>query len=242
MQDFSRATIFLTLFYPLLHRFFPSTLFSFGVVLHYRLYPTIEPRGPPIGSIKLHYSFDNTTLVASLNLLIHLFSNNRINPNIVKSGLRIAWRPEGKITFNNMALTTFLVNFSVKENKIKVMEKDPWFVKGNHVILKEWNSYIPFENVIFNETFFWIQAHSLPPKCINLKNVEAMGNVASRFLGTDLSSNPIRKWKKFLRIRVSINVQHDVHVVSSKKRIRMKKCGFPLNMNDGLNFVISVGS
>lgn len=107
-----------------------------------------------------------------------------------------------------MALNTFLVSFSLRKDKTRVQANSPMSVKGSHVILKEWDPNTPFEKVTFNESPFWIQVHSLPPNCINLKNAEAMGNLIGRFLASDFDDKPQKKWKKFLRIKVAINVHH----------------------------------
>lgn len=94
--------------------------------------------------------------------------------------------------------------------KQKVVEKGPWTIKGNYVILEEWDTNTPFEKVTFDQTTFWSQVHSLPPYYMNFGNAEVMGNMVGHSLCNDLSSNPLKKWNKFLRIKVVINVHNSL--------------------------------
>lgn len=175
--------------------------------------------------IKLHYSFDNSPSNSPPTLLIHILSLNRMNPNSVKSVLKIVWRTEGDITFNHMAFNTFLVRLSTETDKRKILAGCPWSVKGSRVLLKEWEPNIPFDKVTFNEAIFWIQVHSLPPNCMNEDNARAIGNMAGGYLDTNLARNPLKKWKRFLRIKVAVNVHKKLLCGFFTERILRIQCG-----------------
>lgn len=119
---------------------------------------------PAIQPIKLHYSSDNSPSQSPPTILIHIFSIHRMNPNSVKSVLKLAWRTEGDLTFTLMAFNTFLVRLNTDADKQKIMAGGPWSVKGHCVIVKEWDPNIPFDQVRFEEAIFWIQVYSLPPQ------------------------------------------------------------------------------
>lgn len=166
---------------------------------------------PPL---HLHYSTDTSPNHQSYTLLIHLLSTQRINPNTLKIVLSLAWNPPSEVVFKHMAFNTFLVSFGQEAGKLKVLAKGPWSVKGRHVVLKEWNPHIPFDQITFTETSFWIQVHSLPPSCINEANAKAIGNLVGKFLRTDLKDTPAQQWKRFLRIKIAVQVDEPL------------KCGF----------------
>lgn len=94
-----------------------------------------------------------------------------------------------------MAFITFVLKFVSENDKKKVMDRGPWSVKGSHVIIKEWDPNTPFDNITFDEIFFWIKVHSFPPKCINEENVAAPGHLAGRYIKSDLFSNPMKSFK-----------------------------------------------
>lgn len=43
---------------------------------------------------------------------------------------------------------------------------------------------------------------------MNEANAWAIGNMAGRYLDIDVDRNPLKKWKKFLRIKVAVNIHH----------------------------------
>lgn len=119
----------------------------------------------------------------------------------------MAWQLNSEVSFKQLAVNTFLVSFGLLSDKLKVTDKGPWSVKGSHVIVKEWNPLVPFDTIAFKETSFWIQVHSLPPSCINMENAIAIGDRAGSFLQTDIKRSPGPHWKRFLRIKICVQVR-----------------------------------
>lgn len=140
----------------------------------------IEDKDPT--SFTLHYSPDNLSDNKTYTILIHILSTQRINPNTIKVVLTMAWQTQSEVTFKLMAINPFLVSFGQEADKLRVCDKGPWSVKGKHVILKEWNPNVPFDNVEFKETSFWLQVHSLPRRCINLETAKVVGHLAEGFM------------------------------------------------------------
>lgn len=68
----------------------------------------------------------------------------------------------------------------------------------------------------------------MPPNCMNLENAKVMENMVGRFLGTDLSSLPSRIWKKFLQIKVAINVNQRLTCGFFHETIEQEKILIPL--------------
>lgn len=80
-----------------------------------------------------------------------------------------------------------------------------WTFRDLQVIVRKWLPDKSLSEVNLNTTSFWIQAFGIPVCFINLESATFIGNSIGLFQKADITSTS-HKWKKFLRIKVDINI------------------------------------
>ncbi|KAL3519956.1 hypothetical protein ACH5RR_018105 [Cinchona calisaya] len=84
--------------------------------------------------------------------------------------------------------------------------KQTWTIKGSPLILKEWPTDIPFSEIDFSTSAFWVQIHNLPLLAMNLTNAVNIGSQIGKVLSTEGADNNLLGLKRYMRIKVLINV------------------------------------
>lgn len=59
-----------------------------------------------------------------------------------------------EMQIHNLDINTFLFVFNHKVNKKKVVENGPWIIISNHLIIKEWQPDVTFDEINFLTSIF----------------------------------------------------------------------------------------
>ncbi|GLT81410.1 hypothetical protein SLA2020_527990 [Shorea laevis] len=127
-----------------------------------------------------------------------------IRSGVVYSILKSAWRPKGGLEVHEQSKNTYLFIFSDEKEKDRILQESPWFVKGSHIVLKEWPISQRFDEIEFSYSAFWVQVHGLPKGCMTQENIQLIGSFFPRLISWDQST--LGGLKSFLRLWVEINV------------------------------------
>ncbi|GKV39420.1 hypothetical protein SLEP1_g47185 [Rubroshorea leprosula] len=135
----------------------------------------------------------------------HLLADeDNVKSGVVYSILKSAWRPKGGLEVHEQSKNTFIFLLSDEIEKDRIFQESPWFVKGSHIILKEWPDSQRFDEIAFSHSAFWVQVHGLPKGCMTLENIQLIGSLFPRLISWDKST--LGGLESFLRLRVEIDV------------------------------------
>ncbi|GKV15706.1 hypothetical protein SLEP1_g26468 [Rubroshorea leprosula] len=137
----------------------------------------------------------------------HLLADeDHIKSGLVYSILKSAWRLSGGLEVHEQSKNTFIFILSDGKEKDRIFRESPWFVKGSHIILKDWPDSQRFDEISFSHSAFWVQVHGLPKGCMTLENIQIIGSLFPRLISWDKSV--MGGVKSFLRLQVEL----DVHI------------------------------
>ncbi|GLT61411.1 hypothetical protein SLA2020_341210 [Shorea laevis] len=134
-----------------------------------------------------------------------LAEEDDIRSGVVYSILKNAWRPKGGLEVHEQSKNTYIFILSDEKEKDRILQESPWFVKGSHIVLKEWPISQRFDELVFSCSEFWVQVHGLPKGCMTLENVQLIGSLFPRLISWDQST--LGGLESFLHLRVEIDVQ-----------------------------------
>ena len=85
-----------------------------------------------------------------------------------------------------------------------MLERGPWVVNKDIVIVKEWDVTTPIRSISFNTTPIWVHVHGIPPASMSKENIWKIGENAGTVLEVDINEHT--KWKPFVRVQLDIMV------------------------------------
>ena len=141
------------------------------------------------------------------NLIGKIISSRGFNSTAIQEITTKAWNPKGAFKVSGVARNVFVFAFEQGPDLKMAFNKRPWTIKGAHLILKEWNPELSWEEVDFSRSSFWVQAHGLPSSWKNQECLAKVGNETGIFKETDHTRDTTFHWRRFSRIRVDIDIQ-----------------------------------
>ncbi|KAF3945993.1 hypothetical protein CMV_027689 [Castanea mollissima] len=83
----------------------------------------------------------------------------------------------------------------------------PWSVRGGHLVLKQWDPALDWQEVPFAITStFWVQVHGLPVLWRSPSNLRKIGEKAGKVIEIELAGENGGAWKRFTRIQVEVEL------------------------------------
>jgi hypothetical protein len=140
------------------------------------------------------------------------------NINMVKDALKKAW--SFAIPFRTVAYARnkFIFTFTKPDHVSRILQQVTWNVNGSLLILKQWSPDLSLGEIQFTMAPFWVQAHGLPLKNMNLKNAVAIGKGLGNLLKVDHAESLGSIFRSYLRILVEIDIYKPLKAGFSIKR------------------------
>ena len=63
----------------------------------------------------------------------------------------------------------------------------PWSIRGGHLVLKQWNPSLTWQEINFESSAFWARVHSLPELWRSPNNLRLLGEKAGKVMEVDLA-------------------------------------------------------
>nr|POF07612.1 hypothetical protein CFP56_61868 [Quercus suber]POF24538.1 hypothetical protein CFP56_76348 [Quercus suber] len=100
----------------------------------------------------------------------------------------------------------FLCSFFTEVDLHKVYSRRPWSIKGGHLVIKRWSPELTWQEVDFSTSSIWVQVHGRPPLWRTEDNLKRIGSRVGSVLEVDLTGEPGGAWRKFIRLRVEMDI------------------------------------
>lgn len=149
-----------------------------------------------------------------------LLSSKRINYKAINVVLTGAWNLGQNVDIHSLDHNTILCSFKYEADKVKILHKGPWAVKGVTLNFIEWPSTLNLNELDFSKCCFWVQVHNAPPNRMNEENAIRIGRTISNVTSLD-HTNPFGIAKKIFRIQVQVDTNNSL------------KTGCYMNREDG---------
>lgn len=117
-----------------------------------------------------------------------------------------------------MAIHKILFVLDNKADVDRTLMSEPWCFDKHLVIMQCYDNVLLINELQFDKTTFWVQAHGIPIRYTNIKAVEKICGVLGYII---LSNNPAESEREnFIRTRVALDVSGPLcrgHHVSLEK-------------------------
>ncbi|GLT45906.1 hypothetical protein SLA2020_197050 [Shorea laevis] len=171
---------------------------------------------PHHGGSKLHrFSFAGRLIV----------EHEEIRSGLVYGILKSAWSPKGGMELHEQSKHTYVFILSNEEEKQRIFNSSPWFVKGHHLLLTDWPASQRFDELHFSTTEFWVQVHGLSKAAMTEENARRIGSLFPRLISWD--SSTLGGLESFMRLRVEIDIHQPLltgfQIDSSDEQMKLAK-------------------
>ncbi|KAI5344400.1 PREDICTED: At4g02000 [Prunus dulcis] len=90
----------------------------------------------------------------------------------------------------------------------RLLEGNPWFVKGHVFTLKQWPLYCSMDDIEANWAIFWVQAYGIPRNLCTMKNSRQLGEKVGSVMEVENFEDV--GFRGFLRIRVDLDTSNSL--------------------------------
>ncbi|KAK3021224.1 hypothetical protein RJ639_045125 [Escallonia herrerae] len=133
------------------------------------------------------------------------------------------------------------ITFNHEWDRSRVLDSRPWSVMSSHLVVRDWPPDLSMEEIEFNTSSFWIRICGLPPnqmtKRKNAKITESIGSLKE----VDFTSNGRISWFKYLRIRVEIDIRHQLQTGFNRNKEANQKAWIQLQYEQLPDFYFNCG-
>ncbi|XP_062152170.1 uncharacterized protein LOC133860613 [Alnus glutinosa] len=138
-------------------------------------------------------------------LLGKLMSDRRIQKEAFKTLMSRLWKTIETVAFKEIQDNLWLLEFSNRADKRRVLEGRPWLFDRSLLVLKEIDEDISPSQMDFSKALFWIQVHDMPLTCMNREVGLRIGQSIGDVEDIDVTGDGVG-WGRYLRIRVSVDI------------------------------------
>ena len=82
----------------------------------------------------------------------------------------------------------------------------PWSIRCGHLVLKQWNPSLTWQEVPFTTSTLWVQVHGLPELWRSPENLRLIGGKVGSVVEVDLAGDEGGTWKRFIRIQIEVEL------------------------------------
>ncbi|CAL9006100.1 unnamed protein product [Prunus brigantina] len=97
----------------------------------------------------------------------------------------------------------FAITVSDEEVARRLIDGNPWFIKGNPFTIKHWPLYQSLDDIVADRAIFWVQAHGIPRNLCTMKNARALGARVGDVL--EIEDLNVTGFRGFLRMKLDLD-------------------------------------
>ena len=97
-----------------------------------------------------------------------------------------------------------LSSFDTKEEVDRILSSEPWSFDKHLVVMQRYDHDLPFQDIKFERTTFWVQVHGLPIKYMTIVEAEKICGV----MGKVISQLELKLYDggNFIRVKVAVDI------------------------------------
>lgn len=159
----------------------------------------------------------------SKNLLVgKVISGKLVNRNVVQMIIRRVWFTNELVDIEQVEPNLFVFSFKNSYDRNRIWNRRPWSVNGAHLLLKEWSPTVPFQDLEFHKSAFWVQIHGLTLCFMTKVNAEKIGGIFPTVLSSEISSRTNFTGKRYMCIQVEVDLRQPIpsgftHTMAGRK-------------------------
>ena len=142
----------------------------------------------------------------SLVLLGKLITYKSIGISTVSDVVNKAWKPAFQIRVSRLEENTFIFHFQHEVDMFNAYRRRPWSIRGGHLVLKQWNPSLTWQEVPFTTSALWVQVHGLPRLWRSPENLRLISGKVGSVVEVDLAGDGGGTWKRFIRIQIEVEL------------------------------------
>ena len=146
------------------------------------------------------------TNTPNLSLVGKICSPRNFFSLVVRDIVTKAWNPSHAVHVQKVDRNVFVFSFEHETDMHLAFNRRPWTLRGAHLILKQWNPLLTWQEMEFNTSCFWVQVHGLPAFWQCKENLTKIGNLLGETREVDLSGDPKFHCHRFVRVRVELTI------------------------------------
>lgn len=119
-----------------------------------------------------------------VSIIIKVFGK-RLPCVYLKNKLMDLWRPTEPLNLIDLGNDYYVVKFNCLTNTNKVLHEGPWFIAGNFVSARKWESNFVPNSSIITHTTIWARLPQLPTEFYDRSVLERVGQKSGVLLKID---------------------------------------------------------
>ncbi|KAH0981110.1 hypothetical protein GBA52_008287 [Prunus armeniaca] len=139
----------------------------------------------------------------SITLVGLLVVDHEPPQSVVKDILHAIWTNMGHIKVMRAKDNVFAITVSDEEVARRLIDGNPWFIKGNPFTIKHWPLYQSLDDIVADRAIFWVQAHGIPRNLCTMKNARAFGARVGAVL--EIEDLTVTGFRGFLRMKLDLD-------------------------------------
>lgn len=148
------------------------------------------------------------TKAAQYALLGKIYTEKSLSKKVIKSMIKKGWGNPKGLSIVDISPNIFLFNFTDLETSNRILEKAPWNILGQVLILKQWNPQISVHEIDFTHAPYWIQIHGMPLEFFSKQNAAHTGSKIGEVIDVEDPFHGTTIKRSFLRVRVLLNTKN----------------------------------
>jgi hypothetical protein len=133
-----------------------------------------------------------------------LLADQVVSKEIIKTPMIRAWEPSGRVTFKNLGVNLFLIEFQYEWDKGHIMEGRPWTFDGHLLSMVDYDRVTPLMQMEFDKVAFCVMMSNLPLACMSREVGFGIGSSVG-VVKVDVDDDGV-VWGEFFRVRIILDL------------------------------------
>jgi hypothetical protein len=150
--------------------------------------------------------FDTGATIGKTCVIGKLIVEHLVSKETIKDGLISWWKPFGDLVFKVLGENLFLIEFSDKRDKDRVLSGRPWAFESSLFLVEDFEGLAQPSDFKFDTASFWVRMVNLPLACMGAEVGRKIGATMGMVEAVDVDANGMG-WGEFLRVKIRLDLK-----------------------------------